>query len=182
MRRSEFVTVPSFSPRRRQATTHGRALSCRYARCNPIPRRNHIFWSAARTRSASGRLTTGFVAHDPDRLDPALVDRFEQLDRLEARPGRHPRTAPELLNLRAMERIVQAPCARRACWPCHPLPDRPWHWVGPVRENGPIPGRPIRPVSRWQLMMLLTLSVPAEDWFTPCEKAVTTRSVAANRR
>ena len=26
-------------------------------------------------------------------------------------------------------------------------------------------------------MMLLTLSVPAEDWFTPCENAVTTRSV-----
>ena len=29
-------------------------------------------------------------------------------------------------------------------------------------------------------MMLLTLSVPDDDWFTPCEKAVTTLRVAAN--
>lgn len=40
----------------------------------------------------------------------------------------------------------------------------------------------MRPVSKWQLMMLLTLSVPALDWFTPCEYTVTTRSVRANRR
>ena len=36
-----------------------------------------------------------------------------------------------------------------------------------------MPGRPIRPVARWQLMIALTLSVPAEDWFTPCEYSVT---------
>ena len=52
----------------------------------------------------------------------------------------------------------------------------------PVMENGPMPGRPIRPVSRWQLMMLLTLSVPEEDWLTPCENSVTTRSVPPNSR
>ena len=39
----------------------------------------------------------------------------------------------------------------------------------PVSENGPMPGRPMRPVARWQLMMALTLSVPCADWFTPCE-------------
>ncbi len=50
----------------------------------------------------------------------------------------------------------------------------------PVIENGPMPGWPMRPVIRWQLMMLLTLSVPAEDWFTPIENAVTTLAVAAN--
>jgi hypothetical protein len=44
----------------------------------------------------------------------------------------------------------------------------------PVMENGPMPGLPMRPVARWQLMMLLTLSVPADDWFTPIEKPVTT--------
>ena len=37
----------------------------------------------------------------------------------------------------------------------------------PVTENGPMPGRPMRPVARWQLMMALTLSVPADDWLTP---------------
>jgi hypothetical protein len=30
----------------------------------------------------------------------------------------------------------------------------------PVSEKGPMPGRPMRPVARWQLMMALTLSVP----------------------
>jgi hypothetical protein len=39
----------------------------------------------------------------------------------------------------------------------------------PVIENGPMPGRPMRPVARWQLMIALTLSVPAEDWLTPWE-------------
>ena len=39
----------------------------------------------------------------------------------------------------------------------------------PVSENGPVPGLPMRPVARWQLMMALTLSVPCADWLTPCE-------------
>ena len=34
-----------------------------------------------------------------------------------------------------------------------------------------MPGLPMRPVARWQLMMALTLSVPCADWFTPCEIA-----------
>ncbi len=51
----------------------------------------------------------------------------------------------------------------------------------PVMENGPMPACPMRPVSRWQLMMLLTLSVPADDWLTPCENAVMVRGVSANQ-
>ena len=39
----------------------------------------------------------------------------------------------------------------------------------PVTENGPQPGLPMRPVNRWVLMIALTLSEPAQDWFTPCE-------------
>ncbi len=50
----------------------------------------------------------------------------------------------------------------------------------PVTENGPAPGLPILPVARWQLMMALTLSVPAELWFTPWENAVITAGVCAN--
>jgi len=34
----------------------------------------------------------------------------------------------------------------------------------PVMEKGLLPGRPMRLVARWQLMMLLTLSVPEVDW------------------
>ena len=52
----------------------------------------------------------------------------------------------------------------------------------PVTENGPMPGRPIRPVARWQLMIALTLSVPEVDWFTPWLNTVTTRSVPTQRR
>ena len=43
----------------------------------------------------------------------------------------------------------------------------------PVTPNGPMPGRPIRPVARWQLMIALTLSVPEVDWLTPWENTVT---------
>ena len=39
----------------------------------------------------------------------------------------------------------------------------------PVIENGPMPGWPMRPVSRWQFRIAFTLSTPALDWFTPCE-------------
>ncbi len=51
----------------------------------------------------------------------------------------------------------------------------------PVTLNGPMPGRPIRPVARWTLIMALTLSVPAEDWFTPWLNRLTTRPVPANQ-
>ena len=57
-----------------------------------------------------------------------------------------------------------------ASWLARPPTSRPPIAFGwPVSENGPMPGRPMRPVARWQLMIALTLSVPAEDWFTPCE-------------
>ena len=46
----------------------------------------------------------------------------------------------------------------------------------PVIEKGPIPGRPIRPVARWQLMIALPLSAPELDWFTPWDHSVTTFS------
>ena len=51
----------------------------------------------------------------------------------------------------------------------------------PVMDNGPMPGRPMRPVYRWALMMALTLSLPLADWLTPCENSVTTFSVVANQ-
>ena len=57
-----------------------------------------------------------------------------------------------------------------ASWLASPPTSRPPMALGwPVSENGPMPGLPMRPVARWQLMMALTLSVPCADWFTPCE-------------
>ena len=57
-----------------------------------------------------------------------------------------------------------------ASWLASPPTSRPPIAFGwPVSENGPMPGLPMRPVARWQLMIALTLSVPCADWFTPCE-------------
>ena len=57
-----------------------------------------------------------------------------------------------------------------ASWLASPPTSRPPMALGwPVSENGPVPGRPMRPVARWQLMMAFTLSLPELDWFTPCE-------------
>ena len=71
-------------------------------------------------------------------------------------------------------------CAARVL--ARPPTSRPPMALGcPVREKGPIPGWPIRPVARWQLTIAFTLSVPLEDWLIPWEKRVTTRSVVANQ-
>jgi hypothetical protein len=57
-----------------------------------------------------------------------------------------------------------------ASWLASAPTSRPPMALGwPVTENGPMPGRPMRPVSKWQLMMALTLSVPLDDWLMPCE-------------
>ena len=75
-----------------------------------------------------------------------------------------------------------AKCMWAASMLARPPTSRPPMALGwPVSENGPMPGLPIRPVARWQLMIALPLSVPCADWFTPIEKAVTTRSVRVNR-
>ena len=47
------------------------------------------------------------------------------------------------------------------------LPPMALGW--PVMEKGPMPGLPMRPVAKWQLIMALHLSVPVADWLTPIE-------------
>ena len=48
----------------------------------------------------------GIRTHDPDRFHLAAPDRVEQLDRLEARFGRHRRRVPEPLDESAMRRVL----------------------------------------------------------------------------
>lgn len=136
------------------------------------------FSSARLTWSAFGRLTTGLVAmiHTAfTRPDSMASNRSTAF-----RPG-----------LSAMRGEFQKVCtasrwaglSRSMCAAsilARPPTSRPPMAFGwPVIENGPMPGLPMRPPTRWQLMMLLALSVPAEDWFTPIEKAVMTLAVAA---
>ena len=37
----------------------------------------------------------------------------------------------------------------------------------PVKENGPLPGRPILPVARCRLQIALTFQVPRALWLSP---------------
>ena len=70
------------------------------------------------------------------------------------------RRVPEALRRGRGAPGSRGPCARRA-WLARPPTSRPPMALGwPVTENGPMPGLPMRPVARWQLMIALTLSVP----------------------
>ncbi|MQM39922.1 hypothetical protein KBTX_03962 [wastewater metagenome] len=133
--------------------------------------------SASRTRSVSGRLTAGLVAMiHTARTRPAWIasNRSTALS-----PGS-----------RATAGLSQNACTASAAskprWPARvfasPPTSRPPMALGwPVSENGPAPGRPTRPVARWQLRMAPALSVPLLDWFTPWENRVSVRGVAANQ-
>jgi hypothetical protein len=110
----------------------------------------------------------GVGVHDPERLDPALLDGLEHLDRLE--PG-----------LSGIAGLAQKPCTAarwagfsisrwQASMLASPPTSRPPMALGwPVTENGPMPGLPMRPVARWQFRIAFTLSVPLSDWLIPCE-------------
>ncbi len=178
MRRSELVTVPSFSAQPSAgSSTSAQALVSVFWTMSLTTTSSHLA-SARRTWSASGRLTTGLVAMIQTAL--TLPASIAWNSSTAFRPG-----------LSAMRGESQKVCtsSRWAGWSssmwaasilASPPTSRPPMALGwPVMENGPMPGWPMRPPIRWQLMMALTLSVPALDWFTPCEKAVMTFSVAA---
>ena len=121
---------------------------------------------AASTLSASGMETTGLVA----MIHSALM-----------RPSATARNMSTALRpgFAAMvgerqKRCTRSRCAASSIFMCaasmlaRPPTSRPPMALGwPVTENGPMPGLPMRPVARWQLMMALTLSVPDDDWLTP---------------
>ena len=169
MRRSEFVTVPSFSPQAWPGRST--ALGLRAARevseavetSETTSRSSRP--SAARTPSASGIETAGLVPmiHSA-RISPA---RTASNSATALWPGPATRWgAPQKRATRSRSR------AEKPMWAAsivdRPPTSRPPMALGwPVSENGPAPGRPIRPVARWQLMMLPALSVPCADWFTP---------------
>ena len=96
IRRSELVTVPSFSP---QAAAGRRmcapAATVSFAddvlgddeQLEPAERLAHLARARQRDR--------GIGRHHPQRLDPAAGDGVEQLHRLEPFARRHPRRLPE---------------------------------------------------------------------------------------
>ena len=128
------------------------------------------FLSAARIGGSARQRGRRIGRHHPQRLDLAALDRLEHLHGLEAFALGHVRRVPEPAH--AVDIVAaQNSYVRRAGSPDRRPPARPSRWAGRSATAGPMPGLPIRPVARWQLMMALTLSVPCADWFTPCEIA-----------
>ena len=132
--------------------------------------------SASRTWRARGSETAGLVAITHSAL---ILPRAMASNSCTAlSPSRvATRGACQKRPTRSMSSAVKP--IWEASWLASPPTSRPPMALGwPVSENGPCPRRPMRPVARWQLMMALTLSVPCEDWFTPCEKQVTALGMA----
>ena len=163
---------------RRQQNLRAGIRSCRSRSHCPTRRTDRACASESRTARARGKDTAGLVpmTHSalisPRSIASNICTAF--------RPSR--RTTFGAFQKRPTRSISageNAICA--ASWLASPPTSRPPIAFGwPVSENGPMPGLPMRPVARWQLMMLVTLSVPCADWFTPCEKQVTTFGVARN--
>ena len=166
MRRSELVTVPSFSP---HAAAGSFTCACRTVSVSAIASETTTkgqALSAASTASPSGSVSTGLVAmiHSalmrPSATARNMSTAFSPgLSAIAAafqnRPTRA-RWTGFSISIWAASMLASPPTSRP-----------PMAFGCPVTENGPIPGRPMRPVARWQLMIALTLSVPIEDWLTP---------------
>ena len=131
MRRSELVTVPSFSPHAAAGSSTcgagadgvGRPLR------RPTRRRGRERRSALRTASARGRLTAGLVPMTQSALMRPSATASNKIDGLEAlaawRRQAHSRSGGPGRRSRH-----QSPCAPRAGWRARRPRARPWRWVG----------------------------------------------------
>ena len=94
MRRSELVTVPSFSPQPVAGEARRRRPSCR---CRGAV--GYDDEGAGGQRPVDpvgvGQADGGVGRHDPERLDLSGLDRLEQIDGLQALSARHARRLPE---------------------------------------------------------------------------------------
>ena len=180
MRRSELVTVPSFSPQAAAGRrTCAPASTVSLVRTFSDSTNSSSLPSASRTRLARGSETAGFVAitHSALILPRAIASNMGTA----LRPSRMAMRGA-CQNRRRRSTSCGANAMWAASWLARPPTSRPPMALGwPVNENGPWPRRPMRPVARWQLMMALTLSVPCADWFTPCEKQVTVLEMERKR-
>ncbi len=166
MRRSELVTVPSFSPQAALGSSTSASAVVSVVRQTSETTTKGQLRIASRTRSASGMLSAGLVPI----IHKAFTWPFSTARKRSTalRPG-----------LAAIAGAPQKSWTMRRCcgfsisiWAASmlaspPTSRPPMAFGWPVTENGPMPGRPMRPVARWQLTIALTLSVPAEDWLTP---------------
>ena len=94
MRRSEFVTVPSFSA---QPAAGSRTFACSVVSVGQqsADTTNGQASSAARTRPTRGMLAAGLVPMTQSALNAPVKDGVEEIDRLEAGPRRQAGRVPE---------------------------------------------------------------------------------------
>ncbi len=180
MRRSEFVTVPSFSPQARAGSfTSAKARVSVEAMQSDATTSGH-FSRASRTREAWGRLTAGLVA----MIHRALILPARTASNMSTafRPGLSARrSVPQKRATRARSSAPKSMWAARVL--AMPPVSRPPMALGwPVMEKGQAPGLPMRPVARWALMIAAPLAVPWADWLAPMENRLTVRGVSANQR
>ena len=129
MRRSELVTVPSFSP-------HAAAGS---RTCAPLvmvslvstlsdTTNSSSLLSAARTAPASRERDRRIGRHHPQGLDLALRDRLEHRHGLETLVA-SPCAARSRTDARDRSPPARSTCAPRADWRARRLRGHPWHWA-----------------------------------------------------
>ena len=161
MRRSEFVTVPSFSPQPAAGSTTCASAEVSVGQQSDTTTNGQAA-NAARTLSARGMLAAGLVATIQIALTRPSSTASNNSTAFS--PGFAGRVG-DCQNVCSAARSAES--SNRICaasWFARPPTSRPPIAFGwPVTEKGPMPRRPIRPVARWQLMIALTLSVPVED-------------------
>ncbi|CAH0222917.1 hypothetical protein ROS9278_02454 [Roseomonas sp. CECT 9278] len=178
MTRSLLVTVPDFSPQASAGRRTWAKAAVSDRRVTSDVTRKGARASAARTASPSGSDIAGLVAMIHSALMSPAASAAKSCVAL--RPGARGSAG-------AFQKAASAACSAgtsKRRWPASivasaPVSRPPIAFGWPVTLKGPAPGRPIRPVSRWQLMIALALSVPALDWFTPWLQSVTVRGLAA---
>ena len=95
MRRSEFVTVPSFSPQAAAGSFTCAKRSVSVSAMTSETTTKGQLASASRDAARVGERGRRIGGHDPQRLDAPVAHGFEHVDGLEAGPLGHPRRVPE---------------------------------------------------------------------------------------
>ena len=168
MRRSELVTVPSFSPHVLAGSNTSAYLQVSVLLNASCTTTNSAFSSAASTLFKSGIECAGLVqAIQIALISPLFTASNISIAVLPAVSGTF--STPHIL-------AISARCSAlaKSLWPeskfAMPPTSRPPMALGwPVSENGPAPGLPIWPVARCRLIKAAFLSVPCTLWFKPMQ-------------
>ena len=168
MRRSEFVTVPSFSPQVAAGSSTSAKATVSVSAKASCTTTSSACRSAWRTASMRGRECAGLV----QAIQTALTLPSAKASNMStaARPGRSD-SASTFQKAATSARCASLSMSRcAASMVAMPPTSRPPMALGwPVSEKGPAPGRPICPVAKCRLISARFLSVPWLDWFRPMQ-------------